>query len=140
MSKHGIGVGVNFRSHVHHRLRSQISEHPFDITRNGEPARPAGIVPQPDDSELDGCVDGNINLEFSANAVFGMFKDAVAETVTGNIRRAPAGQQRRRPEVAALFIPNVKGFAIRIAHGIVRPWSQAELVRIFTPRIGAPAL
>src|SRR5205823_828341 len=70
-----------------------------------------------------------------------MFKDAVAETVTGDVRCVAATrQQSRRPEVAAFFIANVKGFAVRITHRIVRPWRQAEFVRIFTPRVGRAAL
>src|SRR6266568_5539535 len=42
--------------------------------------------------------------------------------------------------MAACFVANVKGFSAWIAHWIVAPGSEAELVRIFAPRVSGAAL
>ena len=70
-----------------------------------------------------------------------MLEDAVAEAVPADVRcRAAAGQRRGRPEVAALFVAEVQGFAARIAHRVVVPRGEAEFVGVLAPGVGLTAL
>ena len=90
---------------------------------------------------LIGCVQGHVNPQLRADAALRVLEDAVAESVAADVRlRAAAGQRRGRPEMAALFVAEVKGFSARIAHGVVVPGSEAELVGILAPRAGQAAL
>ena len=66
-----------------------------------------------------------------------MLEDAVAKAVPADVGLGAAARQRRgRPEVAALLVAEVQGFAARIAHGIVVPGSEAELVSVLAPGVG----
>src|ERR1019366_8548623 len=68
-------------------------------------------------------------------------EDAVAEPVPADVRcRSAAGQRRGGPEVPALFVTQVTGFSARIAHWVVVPGREAELVGILAPRIGQSVL
>ena len=86
-------------------------------------------------------VQGYINPHLGADTAFCVLEDTVTEAMPSDVRRRPAaGQWRGRPEVAALFITEVKRLTTRIAHGIVSPGSEAELVGILAPGVGKPAL
>ena len=132
---------VDFGDHVHGRLRPQVAQHPFHIPGRGEPARSARLVAHFESRKLDRGVQSHVNGQFGADAALDVLEDAVAETVASGVRRCPAaGQGRGGPEVAALFIPEVKCLSARIAHGVVLPGSEAELVGILAPGVGAAAL
>src|SRR5512140_4038802 len=69
-----------------------------------------------------------------------MLEDAVSESVPADVRLpAAAGQRGGRPEVAALLVADVKGLPARIAHAVVVPWTEAELVRVLAPGAGLAA-
>src|SRR5437867_9809846 len=70
-----------------------------------------------------------------------MLEDAVAESVAADVGVCPApGQRCGGPEVAAFFVTQVEGFPAGIAHWVVGPGSQAELVGILAPGVRTPAL
>ena len=126
---------------MHGRFRPQISQHPFHVSRGGEPAGSAGLVSHFQHRELDRRVQGHVNPQLRADAALRVLEDAVAESVPADVRRrSAAGQRRGGPEVAALFVAEVKGFSARIAHGVVVPGSEAELVGILAPGVGQAAL
>src|SRR6185436_10396270 len=83
----------------------------------------------------------DVNPEFRADAALGVLVYAVAESVAGHVRRRPAGGKRRgRPEMSALFITDVIGLATAIAHRIVVPGRETQLVRILAPGVAQTAL
>ena len=58
-------------------------------------------------------------------------EDAVAEPVHTGVSRLAAGRQRcMGPERSAHLVSNVQSFAAGIAHRIVIPWGEAELLGI----------
>ena len=133
--------GIDFGDHMHGRFRPQIAQHPFHIARRGEPARSARLVSHLEDRELDRCVQGHVNPQLRADAALRMLEDAVAESVAADVQvRSAPGQRRGGPEVAALFVTQVEGFSARIAHGVIGPGSEAELVGILAPGVGKAAL
>ena len=70
-----------------------------------------------------------------------MFEDAIAEAVPADVcGRSAAGKRRGGPEVASLFVPEVEGLSARVAHRVVVPRGEAELVSVFAPGIGLAAL
>src|ERR1041385_947384 len=69
-----------------------------------------------------------------------VLEDAVAEAVPRDVGRgAAAGLRRRRPEVSALLVSQVKAFAARLAHRIVAPRGEPELVGILAPGVARAA-
>src|SRR5512142_3499297 len=69
-----------------------------------------------------------------------MLEDAVAEAVPAHVAvDAGRGERRRRPEPSGLLVPDVEGLARGVAHRVVVPGRQPELVGVLDPGIGAPA-
>ncbi len=133
--------GVDFSDGVHQRFRPQIPQHPLHVSGGGEPPGSTRHVSELERGELDRGVQGDVNPHLRADAGLGMFKHAVAEAMPRQIRSCSAARQRsRRPVVAALFVTEVKRFSAGIAHRIVAPGSEAELVGILAPGVGCAAL
>ena len=133
--------GVDFGDHVHDRFRPQIAEHPLGVSGGGEPARPARFVAQLDHRELDRCVRRHVDPDLRADAAFLVLEHAVAESVPADVGRRPAhGQRHRRPEVAAVLVAQVEGLTARIAHRVVVPGTEAELVGVLAPGVAESAL
>jgi hypothetical protein len=90
-----VGLGDD----VHHRLRAQITEHPFNVTCRRQLARTTGLVTHLEDRKLDRRITRDIYAQLRRNAGFGVLENAVAETVARDIgRRRTARQRRRRPK------------------------------------------
>src|SRR5512140_3965235 len=69
-----------------------------------------------------------------------MLEDAVPESVPADVcLPAAAGQRGGGPEATALLVTDVKGLPARIAHGVVVPWTEAELVRVLSSGAGLAA-
>ena len=139
--KQRAAVRVDFGDHVHGRFRPQIAQHPFHVAGGGEPARPARLVAHFQHRELDRRIQGHVDPQLRADAALGVLEDAVAESVPADVRRrSAAGQRRGRPEMAALFVAQVKRLSARIADRIVVPGREAELVGVLAPGVGQAAL
>src|SRR5512145_324945 len=68
------------------------------------------------------------------DAVFRMFEDTVAETMTAYIRcDAPARMRCGRPDQSCFFVAEIKRFAGWVADRIVIPWCEAVFACIFAP-------
>src|SRR3954449_9105876 len=75
------------------------------------------------------------------NACLAMLKYAVTESVSRYIRSSTSlGERCRRPEISCFLVTQVVGLSTRVTNGVIIPGGQAELVRIFAPRIRLPAL
>ena len=107
---------IDFRDHVHGRFWPQVAQHPLDIAGCGESSCVAGFVAHIQYRELDRGVERHVNRQRRANAALHMLEDAVAESMAAHVGHlSAAGKRRRRPEVAALLVAQVKGFPARIA-------------------------
>ena len=139
--EHSAAAGVDFGDHVHERFRAQVTEHPFHIAGGREPARAPRRVAQLDHRVLDRRVRRDVDPHLRFDAPLGVLEHAVAEAMAGDIRRHPArGQRQRRPDVPAVLVTQVKGFAAGVADRIVVPRREAEFVRVLAPGVGRAAL
>ena len=119
---------------MHGRFRPQVAKHPFHIAGGREFARPARLVAHFQHRKLDRRIECHVQPQFGVDAALRAFEDGVAEAMPGDVGRSPtAGRRRRRPEVAALFIAEIKGLAARIAHRIVGPGREPELMGVLAP-------
>ena len=129
--------GVHFRDHVHRGFRPQVAQHPLHVAGGGEPAHAAGIVADLQHRELHRRVGGHVHPDLRADSALAVLEHAVAESVPAHVRlHAPARHGHGRPEVPGLLVAKIIGLAAGVAHRIVAPRSQAELVRVFRPGIG----
>ena len=76
---------VDFGDDVHGGLRTEVAQHPLDISRGGEAARPARLVAHLQNRELHRRVERHVNPKLRGDAFLGVFKDAVAESMPGAI-------------------------------------------------------
>ena len=128
--------GFILRHDVHRRFRRQIAQHPFDVAGRGKFARAVGIVADLHHRELHRRIRGHIDPGLRVNSALAVFEHAVAESVPAHVRfRASPRHGRGRPEVPRLFIAQIICLATGVAHRIVAPRSQPELVRVFRPGI-----
>ncbi len=91
--------------------------------------------------ELDCRVHVDVNRELRSNATLHVLKDAVAEPMSALVvTDAGARQWRGRPEMAAVFVAQIKDFPARIAHRVVVPGCEAELMGVLAPGVGKAIL
>ncbi|MNJ37091.1 hypothetical protein D3C77_318980 [compost metagenome] len=126
---------------MHGRLAAQVAQYPFDKAGCRQSPYPPAGVGDLEPGEFDWRVQGDENPQFAAQTVFDIFEDAVAKAVTGAISaRARAGLRSGRPELTAVFVTQVYGFATGIAYRVVVPGREPELMGILAPRVGAASL
>ena len=86
------------------------------------------------------CIQIHVDPQLRADTALDVLEDAVAEAVPADVGSVSAGEWRGGPEVAALLVAEVEGFAARIAHRVVPPGREAELVGVLAPRVCRAAL
>ncbi len=86
------GLGVDLGDDVHGRLRPQISDHPFHVSGDGEPAGPARFVPHLHHHELDRRIQGHVDPELRADPALRVLEDAVAESVSADVNPGCRGR------------------------------------------------
>src|SRR5208337_3116612 len=103
-------------------LLAQVPKHPLPVAGDGYSARTPRDVPQFQDRDFDGPINGHANRQLRNNAVLGMFEYRIAEAMSNDVgRRAACWQRSWRPVVPTLVIPNIKGFPGRVRDRIVVP-------------------
>ena len=112
---------------------------PFHIGCDGQAPGPIGVVCHPQLRDLDCIIYRNELQQVQGNAMRIVFEPAIALSVRRNITRAclTDRQRRRPPYFAGILVSHVDHFAGRIAHRVVRPWSQMVLLTVERP--GGPA-
>ncbi len=131
---------IELGQHVHARLGAHVTQHPFHVTGHRQLARHRRIVAHLDDRVLDRRIGGDERGHLGSDARLGMLEHAVAEAVARGVVASAACRQRRRgPELAGSFVAQVERFAAGVAHRIVMPWRQAELVGVLVPGVGLAA-
>src|SRR5665647_2531613 len=99
------------------------------------------MVAQLDHHELYRCIHGDVGNQLRGDAGFVMLEHTVAKPVPTHIAGSTAGRQwRRRPERTGFLIADVERLAAAVHKRVIVPGGEPELVRIFHPGIGAPAL
>src|SRR5438874_4116924 len=105
------------------------SQNPFGKVGGGQPARVRRIVAQPQPADFHGGapvhIRGNEYGQLLSNRMAVVFEYRIALAMAGAMRVILTnGQSRRGPDRAALFIPQVNHFRLRVAHRVVMPWRE----------------
>ena len=75
------------------------------------------------------------------NAALVVLEDTIAKAVTcdsGMLCSALTGKWGRGPEPPALLVAQVQRLPAGVSDGVVLPWGQSKLVRVFGPSVGGP--
>ena len=131
---------IDLGHHVHQRLVAQLAQHPFPVAGDRQLPRPAGAVGDLELDELDRRIGGDVDAQLGDDAVFGVFEDAVAEAVAGDVGvSAACRQRRRRPELPGLLVAEIERLAAGVADRVVVPGGEPEFVAVLRPGVGAAA-
>ena len=131
--------GVELRGNKRQRGRTRRAENPFDIGRHAEPARPARLIGQHEARNLDRSVDRRVLHEIGRDLVRDMLESAVSASVAGHVcrRGVSDGKRRRTPQVAAVVVSEIEGFAAAVADGVVRPRRDLIFTAVDRPGVAA---
>src|SRR5690606_18658082 len=110
--KDGSRVAFQKGYHMHLRFRTKLSQYPFYIPGNRKFPLPARPVMDLEHGKLYAGIGVNKYGHFRKDAIFAVLKNAVTESMPGNIRCfAPCRQWSRRPKPSAFFIAQVITFS-----------------------------
>ena len=86
--------------------------------------------------EISRRIERDEDRQLGHDAALAMLEHAVAEPVPRHVRAdAAAGQRRGGPELSRLLVAQVERLAAGVAHRIVVPRRETELVRVLAPRV-----
>ena len=130
------GVRVGLGDHVHQVRVSPLAQNQLPVASNRQAPGPARAIAHLHHHQFHGRVECDVGPQFRVDPHLRVFKHAVAEPVTANVRSVPArGQRRRGPELTGFLIADVKCFATGVADRIVMPGGQTEFVGVVHPRV-----
>ncbi len=135
----GAGLAIAFGDDRRRGGPARQTEHPFDIGRDLQPARPAGIVAHREPRDLHRIVQRHELQQLERDVVGGDLEAAVALTVAGDVGglRVARRAHRRCPELVTVEIAHVERFAGPVGDRIVRPGGELVVAAVLGPGVAA---
>ena len=137
--QHGSGRHVHVRRDERRGRCARLTEHPFHVGSDREPARPPGCVADRQARDPDRVCRRHEHHQVERDAVRLVFEPAVARAVPCAVecRWVMDGRGRRAPQLAGLVVADVEGIARPVRDGIVRPGRQLVLATVLRPCVAA---